>query len=318
MRGEAFFFMNQLGKKLRNNVCKNRFLHMKTLKGGNMSNENHHLGSGSSQFCSEHEELSSPDVVIPMSPIKRRKEIINPTLNNEQCHFLDLCSIYKSEDFLSFNNYQPKQQRNASATPMRNNNLISKNAITDDDTRSCTKLETKKAIHNSEIKQVKPATTEETNLCATNDISRNMIKLDFFNTPKRHESSEIVLSPKKGKKKLKKRKKKVQIVSDKRVNSLEVSMDILAGLSSILQEMDKSESLRVKPKKLKMRHSSSINDSSGGDSVSKSPPRARRKRAQPRKVSQAVPKARHSKLKTFVNLETIVAGLDLVMEEGEY
>lgn len=289
---------------------------MKSLKGGNMSNENHHLGSESSQFCSEQEELSSPDVVIPMSPIKRRKEIINPTLNHEQHNFLDLCSIYKSEDFLSFNNYQPKQQRNASATPMRNTNLISKNTNTDDDTRSCTKLETKKAIHNSEIKHPKPTAAGETNLCASKDVSHNMIKLDFFSSPKRHESSELVLSPKKGKKKLKKKKKKVQIVSDKRVNSVEVSMDILAGLSSILQEMDRSESLKVQPNKLKMKNSSSINDSSGGDSVSKSPPRTRRKRAQPRKVSQAVTKPKHNKLKTFVNLETIVAGLDLVMEEG--
>jgi hypothetical protein len=89
IRGQAFCYLNQLGKKLRNNPKKLRFLlQMKNVE--NTSLENHKIGSDSSNFSDEIYETDHPKTIIPMSPIKTRKEILNPFLNCEQSNFLNI------------------------------------------------------------------------------------------------------------------------------------------------------------------------------------------------------------------------------------
>ena len=130
VRSEAFCFLNQLGEKLRQNFV--LFMHMMQSRTQikNTSLENHKIGDGSSEFSDEKGEgWWSPADKLLMSPIKTRKQINNPLLNTQQRNFLNVCTFYKSDDFVSFGNNSPQERRNSSATPIGRSQLISKNSI---------------------------------------------------------------------------------------------------------------------------------------------------------------------------------------------
>lgn len=231
--------------------------------------ENHKLGNGSSDLSSI-DEVPSPTNDIPMSPIKRRKDIKSPTLNQEQTNFLDVCTIYKSGDFQSFSNKSVGQQRNASATPMRKENLLNKTSqIGGEETRSCTKLSLKKAKHfkkkskrskkSKKTLSINPSSKNSRNKVKRSpkkakgrpDIYQNMISLDF------NDQQECpipkVKSPKKKIKKFKSLNKVPAAPNHHSKKSMEISEGVLAGLSSILQDMEKPCSPRKTKKRRRSR-----------------------------------------------------------------
>lgn len=82
--------MNQLGKKLRKQISTNLIKSQNKRGSDGLSSSNRKLSSISSEFDSEKGRASNTKDVTPMSPIKRRKEIGSPNLNEEQNYFLKL------------------------------------------------------------------------------------------------------------------------------------------------------------------------------------------------------------------------------------
>ena len=108
LRGEAFFFMNQLGKKLRH--IQRSPIKIQSFKKSNWDTSiiNNKISSNTSDDSSEKSEFLKTINLIPMSPIKRRKEITNPNLNEEQSEFLNLCTYIKSDNY---GNYESSDSR---------------------------------------------------------------------------------------------------------------------------------------------------------------------------------------------------------------
>ena len=146
LRGEAFYFMNQLGKKLRyRKGTSSSFISFKK-SNGNASIANNKVSSVSSDDQSEKSEILKEINQIPMSPIKSRKEITSPNLNDEQSNFLDLCAFYKSERFVKFEDYPKSHHKNSSMTPVQNRvpSMISEGSVEEEEVKSCSKFKVQK------------------------------------------------------------------------------------------------------------------------------------------------------------------------------
>lgn len=78
---------------------------------------NNKISSCTSDDSTDKSELLKSINMIPMSPIKRRKEITNPNLNDEQSEFLNLCTYIKSENYGNYD-YSKSHQKNSSMTPI--------------------------------------------------------------------------------------------------------------------------------------------------------------------------------------------------------
>lgn len=208
-RGEAFWFLNQLGNKLRHLKTKVVSFKVSPKKNEKSSLQNNIESSVSSEITSSNKSGSHPkSIAVPMSPIKRRKDIVSPTLNNEQRDFLKLCSIYKSEDFLSFNNNTSTNQRNNSATPLNRHELVYKEDEEENDgAKSCSKLQLhKRNVQNESItKSSDPAESPMgKNLINRVNSSNKVIRFDVPFSPE--NNAKRSRSPDKPKRKLKKRK----------------------------------------------------------------------------------------------------------------
>lgn len=208
-RGVAFWFMNQLGRKLRKHVPTT------PLKNGSnkLNSSIRKLSSISSEFDSEKDKERKDKNGIPMSPIKRRRDIGSPNLNEEQNYFLKIWSIYKSENFLTFSNVNLTQQRNQSATPVQQH----KKEFVDedlkyDDVQSWSKLEViKKNMQNKES----TSSDKESPIAVTrikHSWDDNIINLKRTASPNKKESMEVKMkSPYRQKRIVKKKKKRVRI-----------------------------------------------------------------------------------------------------------
>ena len=215
IRSEAFWFLNQLGKKLRYAKRKTvSHAKIKTKSSNYDSMGNNRVSSESSDYDSQDNSNEVNSIAVPMSPIKRRKDIISPNLNNEQSHFLQLCSIYKSDDFLSFNNVNTTHQRNASQTPVDRTELVSKN-MQNEDAKSCAKLDVRKRDIAKESNTITSQEDSLLNIRYKPAPSDKMIKLSFADSPSRLTNKRVDISPKKKVKKVKKKRVRIgTIVSD--------------------------------------------------------------------------------------------------------
>ena len=318
VRGQAFYFMNQLGSKLRSNHNMIK-LNPYKVRSSISSNKNNFESSSSSQKKSETSTKKDIFGHPPMSPIKRRKEIVSPQLDEEQSHFLNLWTLYKSEDFLSFDNVDNTKKRNASITPKRKSILMSNDDH--DDAKSCSKLEMKKnvRIKNEDnqscsklkihVSQYEDTESDSKNFCRKK--ARVLVPFEAKN-----EASPPLLSPKKMKK-IKKRKKKKLKLPKFPSPHLNVSNDVIIGLSDIINDLESEGPLTFTNTNIKNKHYFSGNSDHSTNDVDKSSPNSTRK------ISRQ--KRRKKKRKNTVNivddttfdLKNIIQGLHQVIEEGK-
>lgn len=146
IRGQAFYFMNQLGKKLRYRMRNSSSLASFVRSNWNTSIFNNKVGSVSSNDSSDNCEMMKAINQILMSPIKSRKEITSPNLNDEQSNFLDLWTFYKSDNFVRFEDYPKSHNKNTSMTPVqkRGSSMISEGSREEEEAKSCSKFNVKK------------------------------------------------------------------------------------------------------------------------------------------------------------------------------
>lgn len=317
VRSEAFYFMNQLGKKLRRMYSNNKMPIVSLKDIEKISLENHEVESRSSNFSSMKDEPQSAPLGLLMSPIKRRKEIGSPRLNAEQSNFLDICTIYKAGDFLSISNTSEKKQRNSSATPInRTENLLNKNSNNaNEEIKSCTKLSLqktkrrkKKAKLISKKSSQKRLPKESDDSILQNkktpkpDIYRNMISLNFTESEP-VECKPVVKSPKRKVRKSKKTKK-MGLNPHRHMGSVEISQNVIEGLSSILADMEK-ESVKPKVKASDVNRRRSKGENNG--------PKLFSGISSKRKGTCALPSNPKQRMHTCVDLETIVASLGKIL-----
>ena len=237
LRGEAFYFMNQLGKKLRH-------IHRSPIKftsfkrsNWDTSIVNNKISSSSSDDTTDKSEILKTINLIPMSPIKRRKEITNPNLNYEQSEFLNLWTYIKSDNYLNYDDYK-SHQKNSSMTPIlkRAPKMISDE--NDEEAKSCSKLSIKK--RSKLTKEISSSESQEkTSNKNFKKIRRSVVNIKIQNKLLSNSPSKNDSSPKK-KKKVKKGKKRgnLNLPESNNNTSQNIHKDILSGLNSILEEME--------------------------------------------------------------------------------
>lgn len=328
VRAEAFFFLNQLGRKL---LIKNNVRSRKYTK-DNASLENHKIGSESSNISSDNiDESKNPERNLMMSPIKRRKEIISPSLNNEQTNILDLWAVYKAGDFLFLSEGSSKKQRNSSQTPIPTKTLInaktSSNNV-ENEAKSCTKLSVMK-MRKKKKKAKKGKSTRSNHKHESNenskapgiDLYKNMITIS-----KPLEDSPQG-SPSRRKPVKQSKKELIKMVSFCNNRNFDiypvVTQDTVKGLGDILVALD-SEATEVsrglvRPRKL----SWNVNEAEVIAMSPRKSPKKRRKMKASKKYSvdaqlnQSPTKKMH-KFNTLLDLTDIVASLDDILEEGKF
>lgn len=183
-----------------------------------------------------------------MSPIKTRKQIMSPYLNNEQASILDLWATYKAGDFLSIGSKSDGKVSNLSQTPVMTQKFFTKSSPADqnEDTRSCTKISVMKAKRKRKrkVKKNKSKRSSILNLSLKNISMKNHCQESRFN-PDNQSKNMMKLSKDdtSGTKSVKKRKSKKHVkFSQNHHMSFLAANNVISGLNDILNDMERNRS----------------------------------------------------------------------------